>query len=515
MAISSKLKSFFTSKWTIGIAAVIIIGGGGLIALSHRAPQYQFITVKRGPITETVSLTGNTTPMQNVSLSFGASGLISKTYSDLGEQVSTGQILAELDMSDLEAGLHQAEAAADQQQATLEGLQTGASPADIALYQQKYNDSTSALIIAMNNAYLQADSAILHDSDSVFTNGNSVNPTLNIPANSYSEERSIETERVTIGQKLVDWQNTLNGVSASSTSDDINSALSVSRDTISSLSNFLNELSTLTQNLTPASSGLTQTQIDTDRSNINTAAQMISTGASSQQDAYAAWTSAYQTLLSEQAPSKPDTVDAQAAAVEAAQANVESAKAKIQNAELIAPISGVVTQFDAKVGQLASPGTPLVSIMANSGYEVDAGLSETDIGKVSVGDSVSMTLDAFPNDTFTGSVFYIAPSETNTQGVISYLVKISFDKPDPRLKSGLTANIDIETKHDDNALILPEYAILQNDSGTFVETLLGNSTKTTTTTPVTLGIQDENGNVEVLSGVTEGEQVINIGLKTQ
>ena len=148
--------------------------------------------------------------------------------------------------------------------------------------------------------------------------------------------------------------------------------------------------------------------------------------------------------------------------------------------------------------------------MSDTGYEVDAGVSETDVGKVTVGDSVSMTLDAFPGETFQGSVFYIAPSETNTQGVISYLTKISFAKPDPRLKSGLTANIDIATQHKDNVLFLPEYAILQNDSGTFVETVDG---KTTKQNPVTLGIQDEKGNVEVTSGVTAGEQVLNIGLK--
>ncbi len=133
-----------------------------------------------------------------------------------------------------------------------------------------------------------------------------------------------------------------------------------------------------------------------------------------------------------------------------------------------------------------------------------------------VGDAATMTLDAFPNETFAGSVFYIAPAQTNTQGVISYEIKISFAKADPRLKSGLTANIDIQTKKKENVLILPQYAILQNDSGTFVETLAGTGTGTvTTTTPVTLGIQDQKGNVEVLSGVTLGEQVINIGLKAQ
>ncbi len=149
--------------------------------------------------------------------------------------------------------------------------------------------------------------------------------------------------------------------------------------------------------------------------------------------------------------------------------------------------------------------------MSDAGYEVDGGVSEIDIGKVAIGDTVSMTLDAFPGETFTGSVFYIAPAETNTGGVISYLIKIAFSKPDPRIKSGLTANIDIQTKQDNNVLILPQYAILQNDQGTFVETLVNNKI---VQTPVVLGIQDETGNVEVTSGVSEGEQVINIGLKS-
>ena len=80
------------------------------------------------------------------------------------------------------------------------------------------------------------------------------------------------------------------------------------------------------------------------------------------------------------------------------------------------------------------------------------------------------------------------------------------------MKSGLTANLDIETKSDANALILPQYAILVNDQGAFVETL--GAKNAVVTTPVTLGIQDENGNAEILTGVTEGEKVLNIGLKT-
>jgi HlyD family secretion protein len=149
--------------------------------------------------------------------------------------------------------------------------------------------------------------------------------------------------------------------------------------------------------------------------------------------------------------------------------------------------------------------------MSDAGYEIDAGVSETDIGKILVGNKVTMKLDAFPGEIFDGSVFYIAPAETNNAGVISYQIKISFDKPDQRLKSGLTANVDIQTKNKDNVLILPQYAILQNDQGMFVETLVNNKINQN---PVTLGISDQKGNAEVVSGVTEGEQVLNIGLKT-
>ena len=80
------------------------------------------------------------------------------------------------------------------------------------------------------------------------------------------------------------------------------------------------------------------------------------------------------------------------------------------------------------------------------------------------------------------------------------------------MKSGLTANLDIVTRSHDNALILPQYAILVNDQGSFVETL--DAKKAVVKTPVTLGIQDQGGNAEVLSGVTVGEEVLNIGLKT-
>ena len=505
-----KASILIKSKLVIGIVSSIIILIGVYFLFFRHTIKYQFVTVKRGSITELVSLTGNTTPEKDVSLSFGSSGIVSHVYSSLGEKVNAGQVLTELNTNDLIALLHQSQADVDQQKARLESLQSGARPEDIALYKQKYSDASSAFVIAMNNSYLQTESAVLHYVDTIFSNGATSNPIIKVNTQSQDEERSVEMSRLITGEKLAKWKAVLVSLNTSSSDKDLNNARSVEQDAIVFISDFTNHLGTIVGNLSPESSSLSQSQIDTDRANINTAAQTISSGSAAEQAAYGVWTSSYQTLVSQESGSKPEDIKAQISAVEAAQAGVESVLAKIENAQITAPIGGVVTQFDAKIGQLASPNVPLVSIMADTGYEVDAGVSETDVGKVLVGDKVTMTLDAFPNETFLGSVFYIAPAETNTQGVISYQIKISFDKLDPRLKSGLTANINIQTKNKDSVLILPQSGILQNDQGTFVEVLENNQIKQK---PVTLGIQDQKGNAEVVSGVTEGEQVLNIGLK--
>ena len=88
------MKKFFKSKITIGIGIALVLAVGGFL-LFHHSVKYQFVPVTSGPIIETVSLTGNTTPLSSVSLSFNASGIISNIYSALGDKVSSGQILAE------------------------------------------------------------------------------------------------------------------------------------------------------------------------------------------------------------------------------------------------------------------------------------------------------------------------------------------------------------------------------------------------------------------------------------
>lgn len=514
------MKKFMKSKWTIGIVALVLIVGVYWFFIRSSGTTYQFIAVTRGSITETVSATGNTTPTKTVSLGFQNSGTIARVNYTLGDQVTAGAIIAQLNTATLSAALEQAQATVDAQQAQLDNLKAGSQPADIAASQAAVDTATQNLANlyasigdASINGYAKANDAVRTQLNQFFYNGDTSSAGLTYITSNFQAQNNAQSERVTAGAALDAWQNQLTNMPQS------NAALAAFSQkelsyfaTVQQLLNSVGETLDNAPGLSAATLSTYKADVSTAINEVNTASANLNTITQNIASQQAAVAQAQAALALKKAGSTPQAIAVQQAQVEEAQAGVASAEANLQNAEIVAPISGVLTQQDAKVGQQSSPNTPLVSIIGNGGFEVDTGVSDTDVGKLTVGDTVTMTLDAFPNETFTGSVFYIAPAETNTTGVISYQVKIAFDKPDARLKSGLTANITIQAKQDNNVLILPQYAILQNDSGTFVETLAG---KIATTSPVTLGIQDQNGNVEILSGVTLGEQVINIGLKTQ
>lgn len=488
----NNVKKVLASRWGIAGVVLLLLIGGYWYFFGSAKTTYQFITVTQGSITETVSVTGNTAPTKSVSLGFQNSGTIARVNYNLGSYVNAGAVIAELNTGNLSAALAQAQANLAVAEANLSALIAGTRLEQIAIDQNAVAQSQAVLTNAIANAYTVSDSAVHTNADQFFTNPRVASAALTFIVPDAVLVNTVVQERVALEPMLVAWNADTTATQAVQNLTQVNT--------------FLNDAAAALTKTTQSASILTyETNIASARTSVTSALTTLTS-------AKTALVSARGTLALAEAGSTSQSIAAQQAQVAQARAGVASAKANLAGAEITAPINGVVTGIDAKVGQLASPGTPLVSIIGNGGFEVDAGVSETDVGKLAIGNKVTMSLDAFPSESFAGSVFYIAPAQTNTQGVISYQIKISFSKADPRLKSGLTANVDIQTKSKNNALILPQYAILQNDSGTFVETFVG---KIATTSPVTLGIQDQKGNVEILSGVTLGEQVINIGLKAQ
>jgi len=512
--------NFFRSMWGIAILVVIIVGViWFFMARSHKTT-YQFVTVKRGSITETVSVTGNVTSTKSVDLAFQNGGTISDVYYNEGDRVTAGDVIARLDTQDLAAQLAQAQANVDSQNATLQKLQAGATPQNIAVSrtalntaEQTLQNSYASVPNTITSAYTNANDAIRNQLSSFFTNAETNNPQVAFPVGDSQIINDLVSERTKASADLNAWQTEDQDITAGTGSSTLDGALQNTLThlavTKTLLTTALNAIINAT-NVAPATATSYKTNVTTGLNEVNTAIGNVNVLAQSIASEKASVAQAEAQLNLTLAGSTTQDIAAQTAQVEQAVASKQSIQVKINEASLIAPMSGIVATQNAKVGEIASPGIPVTSLITANAPEVDANIPEIDIGKIAIGDPVSMTLDAFPNETFTGKIFYIDPAQTIISGVVDYQVKVAFNKNDPRMKSGLTANLDITTQTRNNVLILPQYAVLQNDSGVFVETVTNN---TVAQNPITLGISDENGNVEIASGTTEGEQVVNIGLK--
>lgn len=519
---------FGKKKLIIMVVAVLVVAFVIYLAVrSGSGGKYQLVSVARGSITQVVSVTGNTTPIRSVDLSFPAGGTIAAVYKNAGDHVNAGDVLAALDTRSLQAQLAQAEAQVDSAQATLENLQAGSTPQNVQVSQaavtaaeQTLANTYTSIPNAVSDAYAKANDAVRNQISAFYNNPDTSNPQLSFTVSDSQVVNDAASERVQVGGELTTWATESQALASSSVAaalptSTLATALTRASAHLSVISTMLNtdaQAVVDATSLTPSSSAAYKTDIADAVSEIHTAATAITTLQQDIASEEAAVAQAEAQLNVTLAGSTPQAIAAQQAQVEQAQASAENIKVQIANATLSSPITGVITAQNAKTGQVAVAGQTITSIISDNNFEVDTYIPETDIGKVAAGDDVDMTFDAFPGETFSGKIFYVDPAETVQSGVVDYLVKISFTAPDSRIKSGLTANLNIKTKTDDNALILPQYAIIQNASGTYVD-ILQNGKETQV--PVTLGIRDENGNVEVVSGISEGQQVVNIGLKTQ
>jgi HlyD family secretion protein len=209
-------------------------------------------------------------------------------------------------------------------------------------------------------------------------------------------------------------------------------------------------------------------------------------------------------------PTKEEVVNLEAQ-VEQAQAQADQILAQISKNKIISPIEGIVTRQDAKEGETGSVNLNVVTVMSDGSFEIEANVPEVDVGKLSLGNKVSISLDAYPGAIWTGKVSYIEPAETIVDGVVNYKIKVVFDNSDSRLKSGLTANLKIETVRKENVLVLPQYSIVENDKGSFVNKFVDKDE--TEEVSVKTGIRGQDGRVEIISGLKEGDMVENSGLK--
>ena len=143
--------------------------------------------------------------------------------------------------------------------------------------------------------------------------------------------------------------------------------------------------------------------------------------------------------------------------------SVKKAQTNLGYATITSPIDGVVLKKEVEEGQTvaSSFNTPTLFTIARdlTDMRVIADVDEADIGEVKEGQRVSFTVDAFPNDTFEGTVTQVRQQPTTESNVVTYEVVISAPNQDLKLKPGLTANVNIYTLEMPGVLAIPTKAL--------------------------------------------------------
>jgi HlyD family secretion protein len=146
-----------------------------------------------------------------------------------------------------------------------------------------------------------------------------------------------------------------------------------------------------------------------------------------------------------------------------AKAAVSKAEVDLDHTVITAPIDGIVIKRSVDKGQTvaASMSAPELFIIAAdlTKMQVNANIDETDVGRMRPGQDVNFTVDAYPLDTFRGTVKQVRLNPTTVQNVVTYSTVIDVPNPELKLKPGMTANVTIQIARRDNVLRIPNAAV--------------------------------------------------------
>lgn len=202
--------------------------------------------------------------------------------------------------------------------------------------------------------------------------------------------------------------------------------------------------------------------------------------------------------------------------------SLQQAQTNLGYATITSPVDGVVLSREVEEGQTVASSfeTPTLFTIARdlTDMRVIADVDEADIGEVREGERVTFTVDAYPDDTFTGTVTQVRQEGNTEDNVVTYEVVISAPNKDLKLKPGLTANVTIYTLDKPGVLSVPNKALRFTPAKELIGdaqvkdckgenkvwTFSGNVFQAH---PVKVGISD-GINTELLGGIEKGTKVV-------
>lgn len=509
------------------IGIVFILAASVLYSRSlSQTPQVSFVQVKRASVTQGVKVDGTVTAAQDLSLAFQQGGVVSQVLVKPGDSVKAGQVLVQLNAQDASAAANQAAASLASAKANYDKVINGATGADIDVAKAAVDTAQTALdnakknLTAVTNQQNQlvknALSTLLNTGLAAAPSTNNISSVIPTITGAYGGVQQGQYF-IKVYSSGTGWRFSVTGLE---TADGLVSSAPVALGTeglyiqFSTTANMTSN-DTWTINIPNTQSSNYLTNLNSYQAALQTQIQAVTAAQSAQDNAAAALTQAQATLTLKQTAARPEDIAAAQAQVEAAQAQVEAAQSALDKSRLTAPIDGVIASVGAKVGQTVTgstiaPSPAAVKMLSAQKFQIDAYVSETDVAKIKVGDSASVTLDAYGSGvTFAASVISIDPGATEQSGISTYKTTLQFAQTDDRIKEGMSASVLISDQTHNNVLVVPQTAVIKQGSQTFVLTSAG-GTKIQQTA-VQTGITSVDGNVEILSGLSEGQQVAAFG----
>ncbi|MBQ7901916.1 MAG: efflux RND transporter periplasmic adaptor subunit [Clostridia bacterium] len=193
------------------------------------------------------------------------------------------------------------------------------------------------------------------------------------------------------------------------------------------------------------------------------------------------------------------------AAVEQAKAAMDIAANNVANCTVTSPISGYIASKNVQIGQTASQGMEAFSIKNTNSLEVEINVTEAVISHINIGSQAKINIKAAELENLTGTVTVAGEAKNDATGM--FTVKISIPNSNDKVKVGMIADVLIATDTANNVLTIPQNSLLQSGDEYYVYVAQG---ETAVKKVVTTGISDEN-NIQILSGLAEGELVITDG----
>jgi RND family efflux transporter MFP subunit len=526
---------FISGALTLVVAGVLYWGWGVLTPASTQV-RYVMGNVATGTIVASLQESGQVASNNTLSITPQASGQILYIGVKPGDRVAQGTLVAEIDPTNAQKALRDAQANLASAQLSLQKLQEPATPLSLSQAQNSLATAYSNSGSDLASTFLDLPSVMTGLADVNFgfeTNkaqqwnidwyDNAAAKYDQVDAQTYRDAAyaAYNAAKASYDQTFADYQ-AVNIATADATTtvrmlDETYKTLVVVQGAVkatNTLIQFYSDKMT-EQNATPAA--IASTQIST----LAGYTSKLSTHTSTLFNDSSSITN--DKLSLEQLQQGADAIDLASAQlnVQKAQNAVTDARATLDECYVRAPFAGTIGSVSASAYAQASAGTTLATLITSQQY-AQLSVNEVDAAKLALGQHATLTFDAIPSLTLTGTVASIDQVGAVSQGVVSYTVKIGFDSQDQRIKPGMTTNAAIETGVATDALVVPQAAVKAQGGQSYVLAFspaisqadiaaAGSQGVLTTQTPVqlpvTTGLSD-NTNIQILSGLAAGEQVV-------